>query len=335
MPRSPSEPGLRRGRRRLRTVQPGPGDRRRRAQRAADDPVDAPVPRAAAAVRLAPRHAHRGRDDAGVVPQGPRHAAEPDQRLQLSVLSAQCGPADRLHQPEVAVPAARRVPRLPGVGGGQARPTWCATATRSIEVDAGARRTAWSTCFDVTARHGADTTTYRARNLVFGIGLEPHLPDGATLSDRVWHNQRPARPRRAAATSTVPAAGPVRGRRRRAERRRGHQVPARPLPARRGVRGVLPLRLQPVGRQPVRQPGVRPGRGRPLLRRAGRGQADDPRLPRQHELLGRRHRPHRGAVPARPTRRRCSARSGCGCSTCPGWRRRSRPATACAPRSSR
>jgi len=45
------------------------------------------------------------------------------------------------------------------------------------------------TCFDVTARNGADTTTYRARNLVFGVGLEPHLPDGATLSDRVWHNK--------------------------------------------------------------------------------------------------------------------------------------------------
>ncbi|MGH3877568.1 MAG: lysine N(6)-hydroxylase/L-ornithine N(5)-oxygenase family protein [Actinophytocola sp.] len=45
------------------------------------------------------------------------------------------------------------------------------------------------TSFDVTARHGADTTTYRARNLVFGVGLEPHLPDGATLSGRVWHNK--------------------------------------------------------------------------------------------------------------------------------------------------
>lgn len=43
--------------------------------------------------------------------------------------------------------------------------------------------------FDVTARHGRATTTYRARNLVFGMGLEPHLPDGATLSRRVWHNR--------------------------------------------------------------------------------------------------------------------------------------------------
>ncbi|HEX2132854.1 MAG TPA: SidA/IucD/PvdA family monooxygenase, partial [Actinophytocola sp.] len=43
--------------------------------------------------------------------------------------------------------------------------------------------------FDVIARHGADTTTYRARNLVFGVGLEPRLPDGATLSERVWHNR--------------------------------------------------------------------------------------------------------------------------------------------------
>jgi L-ornithine N5-oxygenase len=45
------------------------------------------------------------------------------------------------------------------------------------------------TCFEVTARHGADTTTVRARNLVFGTGLEPHLPDGVSLSDRVWHNK--------------------------------------------------------------------------------------------------------------------------------------------------
>ena len=43
--------------------------------------------------------------------------------------------------------------------------------------------------FDVIARHGADTTTYRAANLVFGMGLEQHLPDGASLSERVWHNK--------------------------------------------------------------------------------------------------------------------------------------------------
>jgi L-ornithine N5-monooxygenase len=42
---------------------------------------------------------------------------------------------------------------------------------------------------DVIARHGANTTTYRARNLVFGVGLEPRLPDGAQLSERVWHTR--------------------------------------------------------------------------------------------------------------------------------------------------
>ncbi|OLF19030.1 lysine N(6)-hydroxylase/L-ornithine N(5)-oxygenase family protein [Actinophytocola xanthii] len=44
-------------------------------------------------------------------------------------------------------------------------------------------------CFDVIARHGADTTTYRARNVVFGLGLEPHLPEGVRLTERVWHNR--------------------------------------------------------------------------------------------------------------------------------------------------
>lgn len=43
--------------------------------------------------------------------------------------------------------------------------------------------------FDVTARSCAGTTTVRASNLVFGMGLTPHLPPGATLSDRVWHNR--------------------------------------------------------------------------------------------------------------------------------------------------
>jgi L-ornithine N5-oxygenase len=43
--------------------------------------------------------------------------------------------------------------------------------------------------FDVTARSSAGTTTVRARNLVFGMGLTPHLPPGASLSERVWHNR--------------------------------------------------------------------------------------------------------------------------------------------------
>jgi L-ornithine N5-oxygenase len=40
--------------------------------------------------------------------------------------------------------------------------------------------------FAVTTRDGA---TVHARNLVFGMGLTPHLPPGASLSDRVWHNR--------------------------------------------------------------------------------------------------------------------------------------------------
>ncbi len=43
--------------------------------------------------------------------------------------------------------------------------------------------------FDVTAQGPDGVTTVRARNLVFGMGLTPHLPPGAALSDRVWHNR--------------------------------------------------------------------------------------------------------------------------------------------------
>ncbi|HEX6357854.1 lysine N(6)-hydroxylase/L-ornithine N(5)-oxygenase family protein [Actinophytocola sp.] len=44
--------------------------------------------------------------------------------------------------------------------------------------------------FDVTTR-GSDgsTTTVRTRNVVFGMGLTPYLPQGAALSERVWHNR--------------------------------------------------------------------------------------------------------------------------------------------------
>ncbi|ASU84200.1 L-lysine 6-monooxygenase [Nocardiopsis gilva YIM 90087] len=44
----------------------------------------------------------------------------------------------------------------------------------------------------VPADHAAqerEETVYRARNLVFGTGLRPSLPEGVTASERVWHNR--------------------------------------------------------------------------------------------------------------------------------------------------
>lgn len=46
---------------------------------------------------------------------------------------------------------------------------------------------------DVTCRDPADpdrTVTHRARNISVAVGLEPHLPPGTTLSERVWHNSQ-------------------------------------------------------------------------------------------------------------------------------------------------
>ncbi|MEU4091803.1 lysine N(6)-hydroxylase/L-ornithine N(5)-oxygenase family protein [Streptomyces sp. NPDC026673] len=46
---------------------------------------------------------------------------------------------------------------------------------------------------DVTCRHPEDperTVTHRARNVSVAVGLEPHLPPGTELSDRVWHNSQ-------------------------------------------------------------------------------------------------------------------------------------------------
>ncbi|GHJ41207.1 lysine/ornithine N-monooxygenase [Streptomyces sp. TS71-3] len=45
--------------------------------------------------------------------------------------------------------------------------------------------------YDVTCRNPRATggsVTYRARDICVAVGLEPHLPPGAELSDRVWHN---------------------------------------------------------------------------------------------------------------------------------------------------
>lgn len=42
--------------------------------------------------------------------------------------------------------------------------------------------------FDAIVRTGHSEAVYRARNLVFGLGLRPHLPEGVTLSGRIWHN---------------------------------------------------------------------------------------------------------------------------------------------------
>jgi L-ornithine N5-monooxygenase len=41
----------------------------------------------------------------------------------------------------------------------------------------------------VVARAGGDPVVHRARNLVLGLGLEPNLPDGVELGERVWHNR--------------------------------------------------------------------------------------------------------------------------------------------------
>ncbi|MFD3838113.1 lysine N(6)-hydroxylase/L-ornithine N(5)-oxygenase family protein [Streptomyces sp. NPDC058642] len=55
------------------------------------------------------------------------------------------------------------------------------TAVDPVRDDSGA-----VTSFDVVCG-GA---TYRARNLTVAVGLEPHVPPGAELSERVWHNSQ-------------------------------------------------------------------------------------------------------------------------------------------------
>jgi len=48
------------------------------------------------------------------------------------------------------------------------------------------------TCFDVMVRRGGPSgqvVAHRARNIVVAVGLEPSLPAGVRLSERVWHNR--------------------------------------------------------------------------------------------------------------------------------------------------
>ena len=103
-------------------------------------------------------------------------------------------------------------------------------------------------------------------------GLEPHLPAGAALSDRVWHNQRAAAAGRPAwrrdrrGRFVVVGAGQSAA--------EAVDVPAPQLPRRRGLRGLRPLRLHPRRRQPVRQPDLRPGAVDLFYSAPPRGEAD-------------------------------------------------------------
>ncbi|MER5878659.1 SidA/IucD/PvdA family monooxygenase [Streptomyces sp. NPDC001910] len=65
--------------------------------------------------------------------------------------------------------------------------------------------------FDVTSRAPGSperTVTRRARNISVAVGLEPHLPPGTALSDRVWHNSELV-PRVAELTSTGAPVGRI------------------------------------------------------------------------------------------------------------------------------
>ncbi|GAA2355118.1 SidA/IucD/PvdA family monooxygenase [Saccharopolyspora halophila] len=42
--------------------------------------------------------------------------------------------------------------------------------------------------FEVVVRHGGRLAVHRARNIVLATGLEAHVPEGAELGARVWHN---------------------------------------------------------------------------------------------------------------------------------------------------
>lgn len=64
-------------------------------------------------------------------------------------------------------------------------------------------------CFDVTSRGAGGTgpaVTHRTRNVSVAAGLEPHVPPGLELTDRVWHNSQLI-PR---AAELAAAGGPVR-----------------------------------------------------------------------------------------------------------------------------
>ncbi len=155
---------------------------------------------------------------------------------------------------------------------------------------------------EVVYRHGGATRRVRARNVVLATGLTAGAAARGDGGPADLAQQGPAAQRRGAHRHRAEAPGRDRCR---AERRGERRLPAPDVPDGRGLRGVRPLRLQPGRRQLVREPDLRPVRRRRLLRRAGRGQGDDPGLPREHELLGRRPGTDRRALPhALPRARR-------------------------------
>ena len=150
---------------------------------------------------------------------------------------------------KIAVPAARRVPRLPRVGGGPASTHLVALRPRGDrgravpEDGASMPRRA--------SRRDGSTIRPRPQPRRSASGLRPAACPTGVRAVRAGL----AHPAICSTGSTGSTArpAPVRRRRRRAERRRGRPSSCTTGSRRRGVRGVLPLRLQP-GRRHRRSP---------------------------------------------------------------------------------
>ena len=277
---------------------------------AADEPVDARVPGAAAALRLAPGHAASTTRPCRC--PSSRTWSRCATRPASSASCATCRSKGRLIDfinHKTPVPAAGGVPRLPRVGGRPGRRPGRATAPRSSPstpvpspdgVVEYARRDRPGRAATARPRPPGPQPRHRPP------GCDPRLPRGRRRGERDLAQLRPADQRRRA------------GRR---PRRRFVVVGAgqsaaevvaylhRALPRRRGLRGLRPLRLQPRRRQPFANRIFDPGGGRRLLRRARRTSSDRCWATTRNtnysvvdiDLID-------DAVPAARTRRRSSAR---------------------------
>ena len=308
---------------RLRSVQSGPGDSRATSTTTAPartEPVTAVFLERQARVRLAPRHAAR-RTPRCRCPSS-RTWSPCVTRPASSASCATCRTAggwstssttrrfSRCASSSTTTSSGPRPGRRPGRATAEVvrRSSRCVRGRRGRRVRRAGRATA-----------AARSSYRRTRNLVHrDRAANRNCPTGVQPSERIWHSRdlldrrRPARRHRPGAGSSWSAPG-------RAPPRSPTTCTAR-FPAPRSARCSPGTATRPADDSSFANRIFDPAAVDDFFAAPDGGQADAAGLPPQHQLLGGRPGPHRGAVPALPTRRRSRATSGCASSTSPGCR---------------
>ena len=263
-------------------------------------------------------HAHRRRHHAGLVPQGPRDPAQPVQPVQLPVATCTTRTGWSTSSTTRCIfPSADRVPRLPGVGAPRSSATWSLRPRGRRPSRPVARRRRRAHFEVVHATADGEPRVAPARNLVRGARADAAAPAGHRRSASASGTATRCSPDSADSRSSTPG-GSSSSARGRAPPRSSTTCTAR-FPTAEICALFARFGYSQADDSPFANRIFDPERRRHFHGAPETVKRDAHELPRQHQLLRRRRRPHRGPVPAALPGARARAWNGCGCSTCRSW----------------